>query len=83
MFKKKKEEEPLERVSDAAKGKMDGKVIGTVILIFLIFFLFGSSFYSLKENEYAVITTLGVPSVVEEPGIHFKTPLIQRCVRVP
>lgn len=83
MFKKKKEDEPFERVSDAAKGKRAGKVIGTIITVFLVFFLFGSSFYSLKENEYAVITTLGVPSVIEESGIHFKMPLIQRCVRVP
>ena len=83
MFKKKKDDDLFERVSDEPKGAKAGKVIGTVIVVFLLFFLFGSSFYSLKENEYAVITTFGVPSVVEESGIHFKMPLIQKCVRVP
>ena len=39
--------------------------------------LFSSSFFELNEDEYAVITTFGVPSVVSTPGLHLKLPLIQ------
>lgn len=85
MFQKKKKEDVVfETVENAPdKGKKAGRIIGLLLLVFALFFCLGSSFYSLKENEYAVITTLGVPSVVEEPGIHFKMPVIQKCTRVP
>ena len=35
------------------------------------------SFYSLQEDEYAVIQTFGYAQVVETPGIKFKIPYIQ------
>ncbi len=36
------------------------------------------SFYQLQEDEYAVITSFGKPSVVNTPGLKFKLPFIQQ-----
>ncbi len=36
------------------------------------------SFYQLQEDEYAVITTFGKPSVISAPGLKFKLPFIQQ-----
>ena len=60
-----------------------GKGIAVVAGIIVVLVLLGGSFYSLKENEYAVITTFGVPKVEEEPGIHVKIPLVQELNKVP
>ena len=61
---------------------VDGKKIrkwGIVaLLVLLALSLAGSSFYELQEDEYAVVTTFGHPSVVSELGLKFKIPLIQR-----
>lgn len=63
----------------SAIGKGAAVFIGVLFAITLLF----GSIYSLKENEYAVITTFGVPSIVEEPGIHIKLPYIQLLGKVP
>lgn len=60
-----------------------GKGTGIVIVVFVIIYLLVGSVYSLKENEYAVITTFGVPQIVEESGIHLKAPYIQELQKVP
>lgn len=65
--------------SGAAFAKAAGVIAGALVISY---FLVGS-IYSLKENEYAVITTFGVPRVEEESGIHLKIPYIQRIARVP
>jgi len=64
-------------------GTKIGKTIGIIAGVLLILYLFAGSVYSLKENEYAVVTTFGVPKVVEESGIHLKIPYIQRLDKVP
>lgn len=85
MFKKKKNdnvyEAPNQKIKQA-KAKAKG-LAGGIIGVFVVLYLLAGSIYSLKENEYAVITTFGVPKVVEESGIHFKVPYIQRLARVP
>lgn len=85
MFKKRKDDnvyeapgQKVKQVKSTAK-KLSGGVIGVLVVLYLL----TGSIYSLKENEYAVITTFGVPHVVEESGIHFKIPYIQRLSRVP
>ena len=52
-------------------------------LLLLAAYLLAGSVYSLKENEYAVVSTFGVPKVVEESGIHLKLPYIQSLRKVP
>lgn len=60
-------------------GKTMAIIAGIVIAVSLLF----GSIYSLKENEYAVITTFGVPTVEEESGIHVKIPFVQKLNKVP
>ena len=40
-----------------------------VIVAAIVISIFFNSFYELKEDEYAVITTLGKPSVVSTSGL--------------
>lgn len=48
----------------------------TVVLLILV----GSAVYELRESEQAIITQFGKPvgEPVDNPGLHFKLPLIQR-----
>lgn len=52
-----------------------------VLLIIVAIFSFGS-FYSINEQEQAVITTFGKAKTVSESGLHFKIPIIQRVQKV-
>lgn len=52
-------------------------VIIAVIAVLLGALIFGGV-YQLQEDEYAVITTLGKPSVVDTSGLKFKIPFIQQ-----
>jgi len=47
-------------------------VLGILVLVLLF-----SSFYELNEDEFAVITTFGKPTVVSDPGLKLKIPFIQ------
>ncbi len=55
------------------------KVIVCVILVLIVFF---SSWYTIKEEEQAVVCTLGQPHAVTEPGLHFKIPFVQTVQKV-
>ena len=60
-------------------GKKAGIGISILAVILVLAMLVGmNSFYQLNEDEYAVITTFGHPSVVNEPGLKFKIPFIQQ-----
>lgn len=60
------------------KGRMirAAVVFGALLLVVLV--LLFSSFYELNEDEFAVITTFGKPTVVSDPGLKMKIPFIQR-----
>lgn len=60
-----------------------GRNIGLVILALVIVYLIGGSVYTLRENEYAVVTTFGVPTIIGESGMHVKIPFMQQMTRVP
>lgn len=64
-------------------GPKMGKGAAVVITALVMVYLLAGSIYSLKENEYAVITSFGVPKVVEESGIHLKIPYVQQLSKVP
>lgn len=49
--------------------------LGIIVIVALIILF--SSFYELNEDEYAVITTFGKPTVVTDPGLKLKIPFIQ------
>lgn len=73
--------EPIRKKKFSA-AKLGRNVIFVVIALLAVYLL-GGSVYSLKENEYAVVTTFGVPTVIGEPGIHVKLPFVQQVSRVP
>lgn len=56
---------------------------GKIVLIAFFALLFATdSFYSIKEQEQAVVTTFGNATTVAESGLHFKLPLIQHVTKV-
>ena len=59
-----------------------GKVVGAFVAAVLVFMLGINSFYTIKEQEQAVVVTLGIPATVSEPGLHFKIPFIQQVRKV-
>ena len=58
------------------------KRILAIVLVILLAFSALDSFYTLKEDQYAVITTLGKPSMVSSSGLKFKLPFIQQVTKV-
>lgn len=69
---------PEEIQNEMSKLKKRFKSVSILLLcIFVIGSILIGGWYSLKENEYAVITTLGSPSTVSQSGLHFKIPFIQ------
>lgn len=76
------QEGKIPRYSDKnirAKGK---KVILAVVVAAAAVFLATSSTYQIREQEQAVLTTLGKAEAVTQPGLHFKIPLIQKVQKV-
>lgn len=59
-------------------GKITVIAIAAVVLLILIF----NSTYEIKEQEQAVLITLGRAQAVTEPGLHFKIPFIQQVRKV-
>ena len=59
-----------------------GKVVGAFVVAVLVFMLGINSFYTIKEQEQAVVVTFGTPATVSEPGLHFKIPFIQQVKKV-
>ena len=59
-----------------------GKIIGIVALVLVLGILALNSTYQIREQEQAVLITLGKAQAVTEPGLHFKIPFIQRVRKV-
>lgn len=53
-----------------------------VIAVMVLFVLVSNSYYSIQEEEQAVVTTFGSPKAVTTPGLHFKVPFIQTVTKV-
>ena len=58
------------------------KLIGIVAVAVVALIILFSSFYTIKEQEQAVVTTFGVPNTVSEPGLHLKIPFVQKVKKV-
>ena len=57
-----------------------GAAVAVVLLVLVIAGL--NSFYTIEEDEYAVIKTFGSVVVEETPGIKFKIPFVQEVKKV-
>lgn len=62
--------------------KRFGKLFGFLVLIVALVIVAFGSFYTIKEQEQAVITTFGKAKTVNTAGLHFKIPLIQQVQKV-
>lgn len=80
---KPKKKHKKDKESKAKDPKNLGKMISIAVIVFVCALLLGNSYYIIKENEYAVITTFGNASVIDQPGMHFKLPIVQRLNLVP
>ena len=55
------------------------KIVAVVLVVLILGF---NSYYTIGEQEQAVITTFGKPDAVSTPGLHFKIPFIQKVTKV-
>ncbi|MBQ9120560.1 MAG: FtsH protease activity modulator HflK [Lachnospiraceae bacterium] len=58
------------------------KIAKIVIIALLVIIVGSQAFYTIGEQEQAVVTTFGKPSCVSEPGLHFKIPFVQKVTMV-
>ena len=56
-------------------------IVGIVVIVFLALISL-NGFYTLAEDEQAVVTTFGKPEVVSVSGLHFKIPFVQKVKKV-
>ena len=65
------------------KTKKIVKTIAPIVLILLAVLILGMGcWYTIGEQEQAVLTTLGKAEAITSPGLHFKIPLIQNVEKV-
>jgi len=68
------------------KNKVDvektKKIVSIVVIVLLALIIVSGSFYSIREEEQAVVCTFGSPQAVTTPGLHFKIPFIQTVDKV-
>ena len=62
--------------------KRFGKLIGVVVVIAVIMIMALGSFFTIKEQEQAVVTTFGKAKTVSTAGLHFKIPFVQKVQKV-
>ena len=65
---------------DAVKGV--ATALKVLLFVALAFIIVGNSFYSIREEEQAVVCTFGSPKAVTTPGLHFKIPFAQTVKKV-
>ena len=58
------------------------KVVKIVATILVVLILGINCYYTIGEQEQAVVTTFGKPQAVSTPGLHFKVPFIQKVKKV-
>ena len=76
-------EQPQKQKRGKGTGLKHMKRAGIGIVIALLaLFLASSCWYTIQEEEQAVVCTFGTPKAVTEPGLHFKIPLIQTVTKV-
>ena len=59
------------------KAKSVKTIVICAVLVVAAAVLVFSSIYFTTEDQFAVVTTLGKPSVVENSGLHFLIPFVQ------
>lgn len=65
---------------DNTKAIVRAVAITVAVLIVVVFGF--NCYYTIGEQEQAVVTTFGTPTAVSTPGLHFKIPFIQKVTKV-
>ena len=65
---------------DAVKGVTTA--LKVLLFVALAVLVVGNSFYTIREEEQAVVCTFGSPKAVTSPGLHFKVPFVQTVTKV-
>ena len=68
--------------SGSPEKKNRSGVIAAVVAVVILLILAANSTYEIKEQEQAVLITLGKAQAVTTPGLHFKIPFIQQVKKV-
>ncbi len=76
MFGKKRE---INTGIPKGKGAAAAKIVLALVVLAV---LAGNSYYSIQEEEQAVVCTFGSPKALTTPGLHFKIPFIQTVTKV-
>ena len=58
------------------------KLIGIIAAVIILAILALNSTYQIREQEQAVLVTLGNAQAITEPGLHFKIPFLQEVKKV-
>ncbi len=58
------------------------KIIGIIAAMMILAILALNSTYQIREQEQAVLITLGNAKAVTEPGLHFRVPFVQQVKKV-
>ena len=75
--------ETMDGGSKKGKNKKGaGKAIGIIAAVFIIAICSLNCTYQIREQEQAVLITLGKAQAVTESGLHFKIPFIQKVKKV-
>ena len=64
------------------KFSVSPKLIRIVVILAILVVLGLNSFYTINEQEAAVVTTFGIASASTESGLHFKIPFVQQVTKV-
>lgn len=65
----------------SAGGKI-GRIAAIAAIVLIAVILLFQSCYQVREQEQAVLITLGKAKAITDPGLHFKLPLIQQVRKV-
>ena len=71
----------VNNVNNVKKGNV-AKILKIAAVLIILAVLVGESYYTIKEEEQAVVCTFGSPKAVTTPGLHFKIPFIQTVTKV-
>ena len=69
-------------MKDKIFGSKAKKIVLAVVILFVAGIIISGSFYTIREEEQAVVCTFGSPQAVTTPGLHFKIPFIQTVDKV-
>ena len=77
-----RKDEQMARSNELKVKERIRTTITAVLTVVILLMIAGDSFYTIAEQEAAVVTTFGVPEAVTERGLHFKIPFVQEVTKV-